>query len=80
MSLFRCIIIVSLIQQAFSKGCTDKQTFVEGKDYFPNKINLTYSNIYTVSYYNTYVDIKYNFRNETIEYALVRCGLEVPNE
>lgn len=80
MSIYRYIIIILLIQQVFSKGCTDEQTFEEGKDYFPYKINLTYSNIYTVTYYNTYVDIKYSFRNETIKYALVRCGLKPPEK
>lgn len=80
MNLFHYIIILLIAHQVFSKGCTDPQQYEEGKDYFPYKVNLTYSNIYAITYYNTYVDIKYNYKEETIKYAFVRCGLPSPKE
>lgn len=62
-----------------ANGCVTDYT--EGKDYFPDKTQLSYAKNFTVTYHDSYqvLEVKQSFQGGPAEkYVLFRCGTPAP--
>lgn len=63
-----------------TEGCVE--TYVEGVDYFPQKVEITHSDGFSIDYFNNYkvvtVHSPYPGAEEVATYVLVQCGTAVP--
>lgn len=74
--------VVSAPEHNLTDGCISESEFDASLDYFPEKVTLTYTEGFSVEYFNTYkvvtVQTPWPGATESMQYALVQCGAPAP--
>lgn len=70
-------------EQNLSEGCIPEGQFDPSVDYFPEKVDLQYTDNFTVEYFNNYklltVETPWPGATESAQYVLVQCGTPAPD-
>ena len=73
---FASILAIAFGQDTNPQGCINASDFSADFDFFPDKVNATYSEFWDIKYSNTYKTLRNQFLDAT--YVLYQCGTEPP--
>jgi iron complex transport system substrate-binding protein len=75
--------VVFVPEQNLAEGCVPEGQFDSSVDYFPEKVDLQYTDNFTVEYFNNYklvtVETPWPGATESAQYVLVQCGTPAPD-